>query len=474
MSARGGNVDPIIRGSVSSDRRSPKSVILGFQAQQTPGVGRSARQAVVLGSFSQVSSVGGIAIGSGLSNVAAPEVTANGGIAIGASDHFLINGAVASGLQSIAIGSGDATTAGASATGTYSLSIGLGSSASSTRSIAIGTVTLASSSDCIAIGAYAVAGALGNAIAIGPGVNATSAPAASNIATIAIGANNDSGVAGAKASANGAIAIGSGVIGFPGAAASATDSIAIGKTATAAHANAIALGASVSTTATSQLNIGTARAFNGAPTTAPADADLINNQYSIWNNNGAPTLKMKDNGGVVSSTRLGVPGNLWLSGASGWPSTTSGATANAKVELATNKENIYVIDFVDASTTYAEWLLAMPSDYDGGTITAKFYWTNSNSNTQVVMWGIAATAWSDNENLDGTAFSANTTVTDANTASATPKLLISAATGAVTIANSPAGSDLVDFRVARVGADASDTLTSNARLLGVMITYTRA
>jgi len=166
---------------------------------------------------------------------------------------------------------------------------------------------------------------------------------------------------------------------------------------------------------------------------------------------------------------------MFLSAAGGWPSTTAGCATNTKIELATNKENLYVLDFDGAGATeHAEWVVAMPSDYDGGTITATFYWTNANSNTNVCTWGIAATAWGDTDNIDGTAFSADVTVDDANTASATNKLLKSAATSAVTIANSPSAGDLVDFRVTRDSAGGNDNLTTDARLIGVMIGYTRS
>jgi hypothetical protein len=166
---------------------------------------------------------------------------------------------------------------------------------------------------------------------------------------------------------------------------------------------------------------------------------------------------------------------MFLSAAGGWPSTTSGCATATKIELATNKENVYVLDFDGAGASeFAEWVVAMPSDYDGGTVTATFYWTNANSNTNTCTWGIAATSWADGDNIDGTAFSAAVTVNDANTASATNKLLKSAATGAVTIANTPAAGDLVDFRVNRNSAGGSDDLLSDARLIGVMIAYTRA
>ena len=79
------------------------------------------------------------------------------------------------------------------------------------------------------------------------------------------------------------------------------------RTASAAHANAIALGQGVSTTATGQLNIGTARIFVGVPTTAPADADLANSQVSFWLNETDNTLvaKVKNSSGTVTTCVIG-------------------------------------------------------------------------------------------------------------------------------------------------------------------------
>lgn len=154
-----------------------------------------------------------------------------------------------------------------------------------------------------------------------------------------------------------------------------------------------------------------------------------------------------------------------------WPSTTSGCATNTKIEMATNKQNVYVLDFADGSTTYAEGNIQMPSDWNAGTITAQFLWTNANSNTNVARWQIEAVSVADTENIDAT-WGTAVAVDDANTASATNKLLISAATAAVTVAGA-AASELVLFRIARLGGHANDNLTTAARLIGVMISYTR-
>jgi hypothetical protein len=117
------------------------------------------------------------------------------------------------------------------------------------------------------------------------------------------------------------------------------------------------------------------------------------------------------------------------------------------------------------------WAFAMPSDYNAGTVTAVFYWMSPSSSTNSVVWGIQGVSFGDNTVLD-TAFGTAVTVTDANNGA--DDVNISAATGAMTIANTPAASDFVVFRVYRDGAAGGDTLAADAELLSVRITYTRA
>ncbi len=163
-------------------------------------------------------------------------------------------------------------------------------------------------------------------------------------------------------------------------------------------------------------------------------------------------------------------GQIILTAAGGWPSTTNGCTAAAQVETATNDVNYYNLAFVQSLQKFAEWDLAMPSDYNGGTITAVFYWLTSSSSTNSVVWGCAGRCFADNEAIDQ-AFGTAVEVTDANNAASVVN--ISAATGAITLGGTPAASEHVQLRVHRLGSG-SDNLAATANLLEVRITYTRA
>jgi hypothetical protein len=154
-----------------------------------------------------------------------------------------------------------------------------------------------------------------------------------------------------------------------------------------------------------------------------------------------------------------------------WPSTTNGAAANAKVDFGTNDQDLYVLDFADGATKLlAQATIAMPSDWNGGTVTAVFYWTANSASTNPVLWGCQGISYGNFETIDA-AWGAEQTVQDALNGTAN-QLAISPATAAITIAGAGA-SELVQFRVSRDPTSGSDTLAATARLLGVMITYTR-
>jgi hypothetical protein len=156
-----------------------------------------------------------------------------------------------------------------------------------------------------------------------------------------------------------------------------------------------------------------------------------------------------------------------------WPSTTDGAAANTKVEYTTNDQDLYHLDFADGATKlFAQATVQMPSDWDGGTVTAAFVWTKVGTSTNSVVWGCAGRSYGDNEAIDQ-AWGTEQTVTDAGQAT-TNVVHISAATGAITLAGTPAASELVQFRISRDPTNGSDTLAATARLIGVMITYTRS
>mgnify|MGYP007070565726 FL=1 len=113
----------------------------------------------------------------------------------------------------------------------------------------------------------------------------------------------------------------------------------------------------------------------------------------------------------------------------------------------------------------------MPSDYDGGTVTAVFYWLALSASTNSVVWGLAGGAFGDNVAID-TAFGTAQEVTDPNHASGTVN--ITAATAAITLAGTPAASQHVQFRAYRDSSNVGDDLAATANLLEIRVTYTRS
>lgn len=184
---------------------------------------------------------------------------------------------------------------------------------------------------------------------------------------------------------------------------------------------------------------------------------------------GSPVTKKITIANLAASVKLG---SLWIpAGAMLLPTTTPASGIN-QTESSTNKINQVTVDFTDSSTAYAEASVLMPSDYDGGTFTAKFAWRAAGTSTNSVVWQVEARSFGDAETLDQ-AFGTAVTVSDAHTATA-QQVLISAATSAVTAAGTPAGGELMHFRFARLPANGSDTLAQTALLIGVQISYTRS
>lgn len=128
----------------------------------------------------------------------------------------------------------------------------------------------------------------------------------------------------------------------------------------------------------------------------------------------------------------------------------------------------FAFDGATSESVHFKW--AMPDDYDGGTIKAKFHWTqNFTNDTEAVKWGISAGAISDNDGLGAVL---GTRIEVADTCITTNDLHISSATAAITILGTPALGDLVQFKVERDPADAGDTMSlADALLLGVQIQY---
>lgn len=161
-------------------------------------------------------------------------------------------------------------------------------------------------------------------------------------------------------------------------------------------------------------------------------------------------------------------GEIMLSAAGGWPSTTNGCATNAKNEYATNKQDVYTLDFDQASNEYAQWSVLMPDDWDGGVVAARFVWT-ADSGAGSVAWGLQGVAYNDSDVIDA-AWGSPRTVLDGLIA--TGRSHFTDLTNAITIAGTPIGGSFVQFRVFR-DTSIGDNLSADAKLKSVKLYYTR-
>ncbi len=199
----------------------------------------------------------------------------------------------------------------------------------------------------------------------------------------------------------------------------------------------------------------------------PADIGKIARQidteeYWVLTDDSPLTWKILSGG-----TGLPVTGEIFLTAAGGWPSTTLGCETNQKNEYGTNDIDIYSLDFDQTVNEFAQWSIWMPSDWDGGTITAQFLWTAA-SGSGDVGFGLQGRSFSDDEAIDQ-AWGSPITVLD--TLLATNDFHFSPITAAILLDGTPAALEFVQLRVYRDAV--SDTLTADAKLLGVLVFYTR-
>lgn len=152
------------------------------------------------------------------------------------------------------------------------------------------------------------------------------------------------------------------------------------------------------------------------------------------------------------------------------PTATAGA-ALGTAEYATNDINIDYLAFDGASEEFAEFQLAMPEDWDRGTIKAKFFWSSATGSTanDTVEWEIAAGALSNDDAIDAALGTAQV-ISDTLLADAGADLQVSGATPALTVGGTPALGDLIHFKISR-NVGGTDDMTEDAWLFGVWVQY---
>ncbi len=164
--------------------------------------------------------------------------------------------------------------------------------------------------------------------------------------------------------------------------------------------------------------------------------------------------------------------DAWISAAAMKGAATAGAgdadQLPESAETTTNGINYDYLAFDQTTEQEAFFQWRIPTGWNEGTITYQPIWTAA-SGAGTVQWGLKSLARGNSDPLD-TAYGTETT-TVALTLDAALDVMHSAVSGAHTIGGTPVEGDLVFFAISR--KTGGDTLTADARLLGVKLTYTR-
>lgn len=159
---------------------------------------------------------------------------------------------------------------------------------------------------------------------------------------------------------------------------------------------------------------------------------------------------------------------IWIPVAAISPRGTNGA-GPAVIEMPVNKISFKLLNFDPAVEEFAHVFVQMPKSWDRSTVTAKLVWIHSATTiTYGVTWGVSAVAFSDGDSLD-VPFGVEQTVTDVG--GTTNVIYHTDITPAIEVGGTPITNDVVAFQISRKVADAGDTLSVDAGLMGMVLYY---
>ena len=196
--------------------------------------------------------------------------------------------------------------------------------------------------------------------------------------------------------------------------------------------------------------------------TAKADSAQV---YTKTDNN----LYFQDGAGDERVVLKGGKHSIWVPAEGISPRDNAGCAELATTAAGTTgRPDIRALAFDKDSDEHAQFTIAMPKMWNGGTITAQFYWTNAAATSGTCVWGLQGVSLSNDDAID-TAFGTAVVTSDTQTGTA-KDVHISSESSAITIAGSPAAGDLTCFQVFRDVSE--DNLNEDALLLGIKIFYT--
>tara|TARA_Y100001938_G_scaffold5803_2_gene7238 strand:- start:6269 stop:7483 length:1215 start_codon:yes stop_codon:yes gene_type:complete len=214
--------------------------------------------------------------------------------------------------------------------------------------------------------------------------------------------------------------------------------------------------------AINELTLANAATGNGPTVSATSSSDS-NVDINI-NPLGTGVLKSGTKAVKIAGTET-----IWVPASAMYGATTNGADPQ-QVETTATRPDLKVLDFDPGTNEFAQFAVALPKSWNLGTVTFQFWWSPSNTNTGNVILGLQGVGVANDDTAD-IAFGTAVEVTDAG-GGAVEDVLVSSASGAITIAGTPADDDLTFFQVFRNASDGSDTYTGDCRLLGIKLFIT--
>jgi hypothetical protein len=172
-------------------------------------------------------------------------------------------------------------------------------------------------------------------------------------------------------------------------------------------------------------------------------------------------------GGVAA--KVAGKESIYVPATAMYPSTTNPCSDLTQVETTALRPDLKVLDFADGADDFAQFSVAFPKSWNEGTVTFQPFWTVTGTNTGTVAWQLAGVAITNDESIN-TAFGTQVATTALAFSGTSNDLMVSAESGAVTIAGSPAAADMCFFQINR--DISADTQTGDARLLGVKLLFT--
>ena len=131
--------------------------------------------------------------------------------------------------------------------------------------------------------------------------------------------------------------------------------------------------------------------------------------------------------------------------------TTTNGAESAAVETTAIRPELKVLDFDASTNEYAQFSIAMPKSWNLGTVTYQVFWSPSNTNTDGCIFALQGLSCTEGDTADAV-FGTAVEVEDDGIGTV-EDVQMSAVSGAVTIAGSPADNDYTFFQLFRNAAD---------------------